>query len=256
MNVCLNCGTEFTGKFCFNCGQKIVERKDRTLFNFLAHFFNEFFSWDSKFWSSFKPLLFSPGFLSEKYFSGSVASYISPLKLYLCVSLVVFLVASRVDNDVLGPIVEDDSIFKSFIMDKVNEKDISLEEFNEKFTSEIYDKLPIYTLMMLFLFSLPLNIIFINRRKLFVEHLVFSLHFYSFVLISIIVGDIINLLGLDLILIFMFVLPLIYLFFAVKRVYQFNYIVTFLFTGLLSFIFTVLWLVWFFSAFFITLWTV
>ncbi len=256
MNVCLNCGTEFTGKFCFNCGQKIVERKDRTLFNFLAHFFNEFFSWDSKFWSSFKPLLFKPGFLSEKYFSGSVASYISPLKLYLCVSLVVFLVASRVDNDVLGSLIEDDSVFKGVIMDKINKKGVSSEVFNEQFTSEIYDKMPIYTLLMVFFFSLPLNLIFINRRKLFVEHLVFSLHFYSFVLLCAVAGSLLELTGIELNLLFIFVIPLFYLYFAVKRTYQFNYGVTFLFTLFLSGVFIFLWFVWFFAAFFITLWTV
>lgn len=256
MNSCLNCGTVFSGKYCFNCGQKLVERKDRTLFKFFAHFFNEFFSWDSKFWASFKPLLIKPGFLTERFFSGAVESYISPLKLYLCVSLVLFLISSRLDTDVLGPVVEDDSYFKTIIMDKVNEKGVSLETFNEKFTSEVYNKLPIYTLVMMFIFSLPLNLLFIAKQKLFVEHLVFSLHFYSFVLFSVLIGDIFDLLGIDIIVLFMFPIPLLYLFLSIRRAYEFNYIVSFLFTALLSVLFTVLWFLWFLAAFFITLWTV
>src|SRR5687767_10047166 len=96
---CLNCGSPLTGKFCSNCGQKKLALKDRSIRNFFTYFFNEFFNWDSKFYSSIKYVLFKPGYLTEEYSKGRLADYITPLKLYLCMSLVSFLIMNKIDSD-------------------------------------------------------------------------------------------------------------------------------------------------------------
>src|SRR6266498_3672408 len=127
MQTCLNCNAEVTGEYCSNCGQKQTEHRERSLWKFIVHFFNEFFNWDSKFWHSFVPLLIKPGFLTDEYNNGRVQKYISPLKIYLCISLVVFLISSKTDNDVIGPLAKDDDLlFKDYIVNVVKDKGVTM----------------------------------------------------------------------------------------------------------------------------------
>lgn len=254
---CLNCGQELTGNFCSGCGQKKYEHSDRSIRNFFTYFFNEYFSWDSKFFSSVKYILFKPGYLTQEYFHGRTEKYITPIKLYLCVSLVVFLFMSNFDSDVLGSLTDEgDQTYTNYIMKVVREKDVTFEDFKTQFNSEINDKLPIYTLVMVLLFSLPLKLIYITHKRFFVEHLVFSLHFYTFFLICAMVGDIASFIYYDLYNIFLFILPFFYLFISLKRVYKQKFFVTFGETVALYFYYIGLLFVWFFAAFFITSWTV
>jgi len=90
---CLNCGTEVTDRFCPHCGQENII--NRPSFSYL---FKEFFSslvhFDSHFWTTIRVLLFKPGFLVNHYLEGKRKSFVPPVKLYIFVSLVAFLLPS------------------------------------------------------------------------------------------------------------------------------------------------------------------
>ena len=47
---------------------------------------------DSRFWRTFFPLLFRPGYLTQQFVKGRRASYLPPFRLYLVLSVVFFLV--------------------------------------------------------------------------------------------------------------------------------------------------------------------
>src|ERR1043166_8740446 len=103
LEKCLNCGTEVHGNFCSNCGQ---EAEDQTVaFRLLlSDVAAEVASFDSKLVRTLKPLVFRPGFLTNEYNSGRRAAYLSPLKMYLVMSVLFFLCLGRhhsPDNDVL-----------------------------------------------------------------------------------------------------------------------------------------------------------
>ncbi len=65
---CFNCGHPFFGneKFCPECGQ-INKNPKITFGSFIHEVFNGFISWDSKFWTTFIPLLIKPGKVSRDY---------------------------------------------------------------------------------------------------------------------------------------------------------------------------------------------
>jgi len=87
---CLNCGTVVTGKFCEECGQ--VNKVHRvSLRPLLADLMVEVVSWDSRLLRTLRSLLIRPGFLTNEYNTGRLAPYLSPLKLYLTVSVLFFL---------------------------------------------------------------------------------------------------------------------------------------------------------------------
>ncbi|MDY7397018.1 DUF3667 domain-containing protein [Aureibaculum sp. 2210JD6-5] len=58
---------------------------------FLSEFFIDFFSFDSRFFKTFTPLIFKPGKISKEYINGKRMQYVNPFKLYLNVTIVFFL---------------------------------------------------------------------------------------------------------------------------------------------------------------------
>ncbi len=90
-NNCLNCGATVTDRFCSHCGQENIETKETTGY-LLRHFFEDITHYDSKFLTTLKDLLFKPGYLTKEYFAGRRAAYLNPIRMYIFISAVFFLV--------------------------------------------------------------------------------------------------------------------------------------------------------------------
>lgn len=92
--ICLNCGADLAGRYCHVCGQENTEPKE-SAWHLIVHFFNDVTHFDGKFFSTLKPLIFKPGFLTQEYVKGRRASYLNPIRMYLFISAVFFLVLSK-----------------------------------------------------------------------------------------------------------------------------------------------------------------
>ena len=125
-SACLNCGQPFTGneKFCSYCGQKNTSEK-LTFSIFINNLVSGFFSYDSRFWTTFILLLTKPGQVSKEYIKGKRARFVNPFQLYLNVSIVFFLILgiSNRSNQVIIPF--DDVV-------TANQKFDSLKQTNQK----------------------------------------------------------------------------------------------------------------------------
>jgi hypothetical protein len=91
--VCLNCEQPLNGNenFCSYCGQKNTTKK-LSFSVFLNNLFSGFFSYDSRFWKTFIPLLIKPGKVSRQYIEGKRSRFVNPFRLYLNVSIIFFLI--------------------------------------------------------------------------------------------------------------------------------------------------------------------
>lgn len=96
---CFNCGHPFFGneKFCPECGQKNKDPRI-TFGNFVREVFNGFISWDSKFWTTFIPLLTKPGKVSRDYIDGKRQRYANPFRFYLTISVLFFLIVGLTES--------------------------------------------------------------------------------------------------------------------------------------------------------------
>jgi hypothetical protein len=186
---------------------------------------------------------------------GKVASYVTPLKMYLFVSVVSFFIGSLVSPDDLNSLEEDFDV-KELVENYISQSGVSREVFEAKFNNEIQGKMPLYFLALVVLFSLPFKVIYIQTKHLYVEHLVFSMHFFTFLLIMLTLSSLLELILPDVINLFLFVIPFVYLFFAVKNVYGQKILLSFFETIILFFYFIGLLFVWIIAAFAITLFTV
>jgi len=89
-NDCLNCGTELSGKYCHNCGQENLQLKE-SFRHMMTHAISDYFHFDHQFFHTLKPLLFQPGKLTNEYMAGKRVQYLHPVKMYIFISLIYFL---------------------------------------------------------------------------------------------------------------------------------------------------------------------
>lgn len=89
---CLNCDTELTGRYCATCGQE-DHSLSVPLHRLVLDFLSDQFQFDARVWRTLHLLIFRPGWLTHEYLLGRRQRHIPPVRLYLFVSIVFFLVA-------------------------------------------------------------------------------------------------------------------------------------------------------------------
>lgn len=94
---CGNCGTTLKGPFCHQCGQPL-KSPVRELWSLTRDGISEMLSVDGRFFRSIVPLLFRPGALTRQYLDGRRISFIRPFRLYLGLSILLFLAIALFDD--------------------------------------------------------------------------------------------------------------------------------------------------------------
>jgi hypothetical protein len=204
--VCAECGAPFSGPFCSQCGEHVLDRHSLTLAHFLQHnLLHELSHVDGKIFSTFRYLLFRPGFLTVEYFAGRRRRYINPVRLLLtCLVILALLPApgsmimsiGKVRLNLLppGPPSADsikDTIDKldmfgilgRLMAHEAQHKDLQAKASVEKFNHELKTYVTALSFSIVVLMAIFLALLYHRVRPLFVEHLVFSLHLASFVVL-------------------------------------------------------------------------
>ena len=189
---CLNCGAAVETPFCGQCGQ---QNKHHTisLRPLLSDLFAELISWDSRLIRTIVLLLRRPGFLTTEYNAGRLVPYLSPLKLYLTVSVLFFLLLSwratmkdKVVVNATGIHLSAGKPEKKVVPDKplvdgeLGQHLLKAQQDGAGLVNSFLGLFPKMMFLLLPLFALNLKILYLRTRRLYVEHLVFLLHVHSF----------------------------------------------------------------------------
>ncbi len=200
--ICPNCAESYdvNYKFCPYCGQ---ENRDINLkFKFVvSEFLSSAFNVDNKMWVTLKYLLFKPAFLTREFIDGKRTKYITPVRLYLFVSLIYFFVLSfssdsgiinvGVDSSnapdttgsekIIGISIDDEkkdlSDFQKIIVEKAkylkteNGKKIFYDKFRKNISTGMFLLIPLTALILMMLFG---------KNGYYIEHLILMLHLQSF----------------------------------------------------------------------------
>ncbi len=219
LDHCLNCGEPATGRFCTHCGQ---ENKDHTvaLKPLLHDFLVEVVSWDSKLVQTLLLLVFRPGFLTNEYNAGRRVPYLSPLKLYLTVSVLFFLLLTwrnpvslhahlglqiglpgrgvhpspeRIGigerSEPLSRSLADYEAYQKHL--KSTDRDKPLERLfmrhairagqnAQTFLNALLGDIPKMMFFLLPVFAVSLKMLYLRSHRLYGEHLIFLLHVHAF----------------------------------------------------------------------------
>lgn len=80
--ICLNCGTELTGKYCSNCGQQKLTPGISVKNSFDEYFYKSIY-WESSFNYTVRDLFLAPGNFVLNFINGKRKDYIKPVGFFL-----------------------------------------------------------------------------------------------------------------------------------------------------------------------------
>jgi hypothetical protein len=99
---CANCGTPLQGPWCYACGQ-LGEDFHRSTVRLVGEAFEGLLHVDGRLWTTLPDLARNPARLTKAYLEGHRAPQIPPLRLFLVVLLLVFVVGSLAGPK--GPVI-------------------------------------------------------------------------------------------------------------------------------------------------------
>ena len=257
MTACANCGATLVGRYCALCGQD--SRAALTVRHFVAELVEGLTHFDSSFWRTFLPLLFKPGELTERYLGGKRRSYMPPVRTYLVLSIVYFLLLSAAGTQQVRSVKPNGSEFgpqdcaefaasvqwlRRWIPDPEAACRRAQRDEGRALANAMNGLVPKVMFLVLPLVALVQYWMYRRRRPWYVEHLVFVLHFQSFFYLAgsfalLVVLAAPGIKGwLDLAL---YLWAAIYLFLATRRVYDAGRIQAALSILVLAIAYTVFW---------------
>ncbi len=159
MAQCKNCQTTFEGVFCPSCGQKDIDL-ERPLGELVGQVLRETFDVDGRAWRTVRTMFRHPGTLTSEYLAGRRRSYTPPLRLYLAISVSFFVLAAWLASQgvLLNP-------GQTHLADAASQAQF------------LSDDLPRLMFMLLPIFALLIKVVF--PRRLYFDHIIFSVHFHS-----------------------------------------------------------------------------
>lgn len=249
---CRNCRHPVHLHFCPSCGQHIADHNTK-LWKIVQEFSDEFIRLDSKFLRTVVPLVFRPGFLTKQWVDGKRVRYITPLKIYVTISAIAFLILSyhisqqKTSLAGLGINVHRDDVADAKeLATKPSDnwlvsgaKQVALNTAltdSRTLTDRYVSQLPSACLALVPVAAMVFGCLYIRRKRFYVEHLVFMLHFNSFCFLMISVCTLVP--GFPGWLAYLWVN--VYLFIAIRVNYQQGWIKTFFKFGLFGFAYLIL----------------
>ena len=96
-DACQNCGAPLLGPHCYRCGQP-VSGLVRHFSSVMGDFLDTVLNIDARVFRTLWPLLAKPAYLSCEYFAGRRVRYVSPVRLFVFLSIVTFFIAQLMLN--------------------------------------------------------------------------------------------------------------------------------------------------------------
>ena len=226
---CANCGEELRGEFCHACGEKRPDSRDLSFGHFARRTLEGVTDFEhSKFFHTVRALMLRPGFLTEEYFAGRRGRYYTPLKIFVVVFALSFLLytmhkgTSVYDVEMLvksDPYGNVGRAFDMLAQSKKVETSLLLERINERLQKLVgmVQHLPVVLLAFVMVF------LYWTQGRYLAEHLVFTLHLLSFAYaLAVVLWPLAMWLGImnPLVLVLSYVLQVVYFYLALKRFYR------------------------------------
>lgn len=182
---CLNCAEPTPGAYCASCGQEAVSAHI-SFREQIADFVGEILSFEARLPQTIRVLFTCPGELTRAYNEGQRVRYVTPLKTYLFTSFVFFVVLSLAPQK--SPIGADPSGLRA-MLDSPDHAGIpallvphleNLLKSPEGFTAAVFDAISKATMALVPIHAALLKLAYLGKKRLYGEHIVFSLHAHSF----------------------------------------------------------------------------
>ena len=159
MSQCRNCQAKLENAYCSTCGQQDIDL-ERPILGLIGDVVKETFEIDGRAAVTIKTLFRHPGKLTSEFLAGRRRTYTSPLRLYLVISISFFVLVAWLASSgiLLNP--GQDPTFDAAVQ-----------------AGFLSDDLPRLMFVLLPIFAVLVKMVYFKR--LYFDHLIFSLHLHS-----------------------------------------------------------------------------
>jgi hypothetical protein len=187
---CPGCGRAAPERFCAHCGEEQAHARDLSLRHFVREGVSAVSDLDSSLLRSLASLLVRPGLLTCEYVHGSRRRYLPPLKLFVVCNVVFFFLESVTHSSVLTTPLYVYLHFQPFrdvvsglVAERVARRHTTVTAYAAVFNPMVRTQAKTLVITMAPMLALFVGALYARSRRYFVEHLLFSVHFYAFFLL-------------------------------------------------------------------------
>jgi hypothetical protein len=183
-NICKNCGTEFTDKFCNHCGEKFYTEHDRSfkhLFEEVLHFLTHF---EGSFFITIKTMLASPGKFAWDFCYGIRKRYFKPISFFLMLVIVYLLFPVFEGLNMKLHFYTENKLYGAYASEQIS-KVKEVKKYTEEELEEAYKHKGEKTSKFLLFSVIPFMALIsyalgFRKRKYYFDHFIFATEASSF----------------------------------------------------------------------------
>jgi hypothetical protein len=182
--ICPSCSAQRTEAYCGACGEKSLDHHDFSAKHFLQHASHEFLHVDGKIFRTLKLLVTQPGRLTQEYFIGRRLPYVNPLRLMLVLAaLYIFVVSFNHEKSLfnIGNVSGKNPAIQHLAQRVGESHHVPAEQVLLTIEERYHHAASIGVVVSPLLLAAAMQLMY--RRRYYVEQLVFSLHYLSFVFV-------------------------------------------------------------------------
>jgi hypothetical protein len=208
--TCASCGHPQEQRYCQRCGEERLDPRQLTLWYFLTRTLPaEISDLDGKIWRTLRLLLCRPGLLAVEYAAGRRRPYVMPMRMLLTAIIVYALLMPsgttftleipgipirfnvaparlQQGQSIEGTLYRIDrfDVLRRMYEKKMGPAASATADVTKRFSGMLGAVATPLSFASVLMFALVLYASFNRRRPLMLEHAVFSMHYFSFVLVS------------------------------------------------------------------------
>lgn len=214
--VCPNCQATLSGPYCAICGQKQTNL-NRQVWSLVGDLLGDVLSLDSRVARTLIALAFRPGHLTVEYFAGRRARYTPPVRLYLVISFLFFVLmpafaqwesveSLNTDPDTQINIDQDHGWAEELTTDipALSQEEVTrlaenlktqikkaIEQYEkDPFTlyNQLMDMMSVVMFFLLPVFAMLLKLAYLGHGIYYAEHLLLAVHNHCFLFIALLLS--------------------------------------------------------------------
>jgi hypothetical protein len=197
---CLNCKTDFQGKYCPTCGEKVLEPGEKSIGEFLGGLLNAFTFLEGKFFRTFWLILSQPGQFSRFFSEGKRQPYMKPVSIFFVANFIYFLfpfITSNTFNTPLKYQVQMNvygNVAQQMVDEKIKRDEITYNQLEQAYNSQSMNMAKMFIALIVALLALFFAAFNLKSKWYFADHLYLSFEFNTYflflnmILLSIIVS--------------------------------------------------------------------
>jgi hypothetical protein len=175
------------GPYCHQCGEKKFTAGDYSLPHLAEETLGVFTHLDSKFLRTLRVLLTRPGELSNAFFHGGRSRYTKPLTLFVIINVIFFIVQPHTNlfSDKYPQFMTNPRYAEA--VRSHLDKSGNPEGYPARFDANLQNQKKSLLIVSVPLLAAAMSLLLIGTGRTYVEHLVFAVQVYAFLLLYLLV---------------------------------------------------------------------